>query len=143
MATKKFEEIVNDFEILDEWEDRYRYIIDLGKNIPELKKHEKTPETKVNGCASQVWLLDEIKLINNKKIFFISGDSDALIVKGLIGILIKMYNNVAVNEAIKIDAVSQFKRLGLDEHLSAQRSNGLNSMINRINNVLKNSETVL
>ena len=143
MATKKFEEIVNDFEILDEWEDRYRYIIDLGKNITELKEHEKTPETKVNGCASQVWLLDEIKLINNKKIFFISGDSDALIVKGLIGILIKMYNNVAVNEAIKIDAVSQFKRLGLDEHLSAQRSNGLNSMINRINNVLKNSETVL
>tara|TARA_Y100001968_G_C19287638_1_gene682533 strand:- start:30 stop:464 length:435 start_codon:yes stop_codon:yes gene_type:complete len=142
MSTKEFEEIVSDFEILEDWDDRYRYIIDLGKKNVGLEENKKNDTTKVNGCASQVWLFHEIKKINNKNIFYLRGDSDAMIVKGLVAVLIKLYNDIEVNKAVKIDAISQFKRLDLSEHLSSQRSNGLNSMIKLIKAILINNTNV-
>ena len=132
MTKNQFAEVVEDFSILDDWEDRYRYVIELGKQMPEMSEQEKNNNTKVNGCASQVWLLPQVEYIDEKQVFFLSGDSDALIVKGLVAILIKLYSGVELSDAEKIDALSEFKKLGLDQHLSAQRSNGLRSMVELI-----------
>lgn len=129
MATDAFEEIVEDFEFLDDWEDRYAHVIDMGKAMPPLEDALKVPATKVEGCASQVWLMPEI----DGGTFRFRGDSDALIVRGIIAVLSALYNGVAVAEVPKIDAKAELGRLSLEEHLSAQRSNGLKAMIQRIN----------
>ncbi|SFA74277.1 Cysteine desulfuration protein SufE [Poseidonocella pacifica] len=131
MATKAFEDIAQDFEFLDDWEDRYRYVIDLGKKMPPLEDALKVPATKVDGCASQVWLHPEIE----GNTFAFRGDSDAMIVRGLIAVLGALYNGLPVNEAARLDAGGQLARLGLQDHLSAQRSNGLRAMIERIRTV--------
>jgi len=119
MASPAFEEIVEDFEFLDEWEDRYRHVIDLGKAMAPLDDALRAPATKVDGCASQVWLHPEIK----DGTFRFDGASDAMIVSGLIAVLQGLYNGLTLAE------------VGLDEHLSAQRSNGLRAMIERIHQV--------
>lgn len=129
MATDAFEEIVEVFEFLDDWEDRYAHVIDMGKAMPPLEDALKVPATKVEGCASQVWLMPEI----DGGTFRFRGDSDALIVRGIIAVLSALYNGVAVAEVPKIDAKAELGRLSLEEHLSAQRSNGLKAMIQRIN----------
>lgn len=129
MATDAFEEIVEDFEFLDDWEDRYAHVIDLGKAMPPLEDALKVPATKVEGCASQVWLMPEIE----GGVFRFRGDSDALIVRGIIAVLFALYNGVPVSDVGKIDAKAELGRLSLEEHLSAQRSNGLKAMIQRIN----------
>ena len=138
MNNTAFEQIIDDFQILDDWEDRYRYIIDLGKKSAPFDENKRNDNNKVMGCASQVWLDYEFKIVENKTIFCLSGDSDALIVKGLVEILVKLYDGIELKQASNIDAASQFSRLKLTEHLSSQRSNGLNSMLKLIGQALLN-----
>lgn len=131
MASPAFEEIVEDFEFLEDWEDRYRYVIDQGKEMAPLDMALKVPATKVDGCASQVWLHPVI----TAGVFRFDGESDAMIVRGLIAVLRALYNDLSVQEVVKVDARAEFARLGLNDHLSAQRSNGLRAMIERIGQV--------
>ncbi len=132
MASEAFEEIVGDFEFLDDWEDRYRYVIERGKALPPLEEELRVPATKVEGCASQVWLMPEIEGEGPGAIFRFRGDSDAMIVRGLIAVLMALFNGLTVEEVLKVDAAGELARLGLDDHLSAQRSNGLRAMVERI-----------
>ncbi|MET4100700.1 cysteine desulfuration protein SufE [Roseovarius sp. MBR-78] len=131
MATEAFEEIVGDFDFLEDWEDRYRYVIDYGRRMDALDAALKVPATKVDGCASQVWLHPQIAGGH----FRFDGDSDAMIVRGLIAVLRALYNDLPVSEVVRVDAQAELARLGLDAHLSAQRSNGLRAMIARIRGV--------
>ncbi|MGR3400768.1 SufE family protein [Paracoccus sp. (in: a-proteobacteria)] len=128
MATAAFEEIAETFDFLDDWEDRYRHVIELGKAMPPMDPALQVPATKVEGCASQVWIMP---MIEGGRFDF-QGDSDALIVRGLIAVLHALYAGVPVNEIDTIDAQAELGRLGLDEHLSSQRSNGLRAMVARI-----------
>ncbi len=128
MATEAFEEIAETFEFLDDWEDRYRHVIDLGKAMEPLDDGLKTPTFKVEGCASQVWLVPQIE----GGVFDFKGESDAMIVRGLIAVLHALYSGVAVKDVAAIDAKAELGRLGLNDHLSAQRSNGLRAMVERI-----------
>ena len=132
MASEAFEEIVGDFEFLDDWEDRYRYVIERGKALPPLEEELRVPATKVEGCASQVWLMPEIEGEGPGAVFRFRGDSDAMIVRGLIAVLMALFNGLTVEEVLKVDAAGELARLGLDDHLSAQRSNGLRAMVERI-----------
>lgn len=131
MASAAFEELVEDFEFLDDWEDRYRHVIEQGKAMEPLDEAFKVPATKVHGCASQVWLQPTIE----NGVFHFDGDSDALIVRGLIAVLRALYNGLPVSQVGQVDARAELERLGLNEHLSAQRSNGVRSMIARIHEV--------
>lgn len=131
MATEAFEEIVEDFEFLEDWEDRYRYVIDRGKAMEPLDDALKVPATKVDGCASQVWLHPRIE----NDTFSFEGESDAMIVRGLIAVLKALYNGLPVQEVPKVDAQGELARLGLNDHLSSQRSNGLRAMVERIRSV--------
>lgn len=128
MATEAFEDIVEDFEFIEDWEDRYRYVIEQGKDMPVLDEALRVPATKVDGCASQVWLHPTIE----NGVFHFEGASDAMIVSGLIAVLRKLYNGLSLAEVIAVDARAELERLGLNEHLSSQRSNGLRAMIERI-----------
>lgn len=128
MAQADFEDLVETFEFLDDWEDRYRHVIELGKALPGMPEALKVPATKVDGCASQVWLHITTK---DGRLTFI-GESDALIVNGLIAVLITLYSSLQVAEIGKVDVVSELGRLGLNEHLSSQRSNGLRAMVARV-----------
>jgi cysteine desulfuration protein SufE len=131
MASAAFEEIVEDFEFLDDWEDRYRHVIDQGKAMEPLDDAFKVPATKVEGCASQVWLHPSLE--NGS--FRFNGDSDAMIVRGLIAVLRALYNGLSPAEVLAVDAKAELGRLGLNDHLSAQRSNGLRAMIERIREI--------
>ncbi|HQU69940.1 MAG TPA: SufE family protein [Albidovulum sp.] len=132
MATAAFEDIADTFEFLDDWEDRYRHVIELGKAMPPLDDAVKVPATKVDGCASQVWFLPRIDGQGVAARFDFDGDSDAMIVRGLIAILKALYSGLPVSEVLRVDAAGELARLGLDKHLSSQRSNGLRAMIGRI-----------
>jgi cysteine desulfuration protein SufE len=132
MATEAFEEIAETFGFLEDWEDRYRYVIDLGRAMAPLEEAFRVPATKVEGCASQVWILPEIAGSGPGAHFRFRGDSDAMIVRGLIAVLGALYNGLTVEEVLRVDAAAELARLGLDEHLSSQRSNGLRAMIVRI-----------
>ncbi len=131
MATEAFEDIAETFDFLDDWEDRYRHVIELGRAMPPLEDSFKVPALKVDGCASQVWL----RPVVDAGRFDFQGDSDALIVRGLIAILHALYAGLPVAEVAKVDAVAELGRLGLHEHLSAQRSNGVRAMVDRIRSV--------
>ena len=128
MAQGGFEDLVDTFEFLDDWEDRYRHVIDLGKALPDMPKALKVSATKVDGCASQVWLHITVE---DGLLTFV-GESDAIIVRGLIAVLITLYSGLQISEIGKVDVVSELGRLGLHEHLSSQRSNGLRAMVARI-----------
>lgn len=128
MAQPAFEDIVADFAFLDDWEDRYRHLIDLGRALPVLEDAVKVPATKVEGCASQVWLLPRVA---EGRMGF-DGDSDAMIVRGLIAVLHALYDGVPLDQVAAVDAGAELARLGLDQHLSAQRSNGVRAMVERI-----------
>jgi cysteine desulfuration protein SufE len=128
MATQAFEDIAETFEFLDDWEDRYRHVIDLGRAMPPLDDSFKVPALKVQGCASQVWLRPMI----DRDRFDFQGDSDAMIVRGLIAVLHALYSGLPVADVAKVDAQAELARLGLNEHLSSQRSNGLRAMVARI-----------
>ena len=133
MASAAFEEIADTFDFLDDWEERYRHVIELGKAMPGLDDAVKVPATRVDGCASQVWFLPRIEGQGPGARFDFDGDSDAMIVRGLIAILKALYSGLSVEEVLRVDAAAEMGRLGLDKHLSSQRSNGLTSMIGRIN----------
>ena len=130
--TITFEEISETFELLDDWEEKYRYIIELGRNYDALDETLRTDTLKIDGCASQVWLLP--KMIDGK--FYFEGASDAIIVSGLVSILSALYNGEEINKAKKINAMDEFDNLGLGANLSTQRSNGLSSMIKNIQTYL-------
>jgi cysteine desulfuration protein SufE len=131
MATPAFNDIAETFEFLDDWEDRYRHVIELGRAMPELPDEFKVPALKVDGCASQVWLRPVVA----QGTFDFQGSSDAMIVRGLIAILHALYSGVPVNQIAAIDAPAELGRLGLNDHLSSQRSNGLRAMVDRIRSV--------
>lgn len=132
MSTEAFEEIADTFEFLEDWEERYRYVIELGKAMPPLEDALRVPATKVEGCASQVWLVPEIAGDGSGAVFRFRGDSDAMIVRGLIAVLTALYNGLTVDAVRQVDAQAELGRLGLNDHLSSQRSNGLRAMVQRI-----------
>lgn len=135
MATEAFEDIAETFDFLDDWEDRYRHVIELGRAMAPLDDSFKVPAYKVDGCASQVWLRPMIEGGN----FDFQGDSDAMIVRGLIAVLHALYAGLPVDRVAAVDAPAELARLGLNEHLSSQRSNGLRAMVERIRKVAAES----
>lgn len=127
------QDLIDDFAFLEEWEERYRYVIELGKGLEPLSDEEHSPANKVEGCVSQVWLVNETRKDEaGKTVLHFRGDSDAHIVRGLIAILMRLYSDKAPAEIIETDARDVFAKLGLNEHLTPQRSNGLYSMVARI-----------
>lgn len=131
MATEAFEDIAETFAFLDDWEDRYRHVIELGRAMAPLDGAFRVPATKVNGCASQVWLVPH----TDGGVFRFDGDSDAMIVRGLIAVLAALYNGLPLADVNRVDANAELGRLGLNDHLSAQRSNGVRAMVERIRTV--------
>lgn len=132
MATQAFEDIAETFEFLDDWEDRYRHVIELGRAMPPLDAAFRVPAFKVDGCASQVWIRPTIAGQGAAASFDFEGESDAMIVRGLIAILHALYVGVAAADVANVDAAAELGRLGLNDHLSAQRSNGVRAMVERI-----------
>jgi cysteine desulfuration protein SufE len=128
------DEIVENFTLLDEWDDRYRYVIELGRTLPPLPENAHTEANKVRGCASQVWLLTYVKPDGGAAgpILSFDGDSDAHIVRGLIAILLALYSGKRAKEILDTDALELFERIRLRDGLTPQRSNGLRSMVERI-----------
>ena len=127
-------EIRADFALLDDWEDRYRYVIELGRQLPEMPAGLKTDANKVRGCASQVWLATSVapSIPGGAAVLTFQGDSDAHIVRGLVAILFAILNGKTAEDIVATDAASAFASLGLKEHLTPQRSNGFASMVERI-----------
>lgn len=132
-AAPSFEQIKSDFEVLDDWEDRYRYIIDLGRSLKPLAPELHCETTRVRGCASQVWLHTTIETgADGRRVMRFTGDSDALIVKGLVALVLSIVDGHTPSDVLAQDARAALARLGLQANLSQQRSNGLNAMIDRI-----------
>lgn len=125
------QQIIDDFAFLDDWEDRMRFVIELGKALPDLPDADKTADNKVQGCASQVWLATTAGDGADPEMTY-HGDSDAFIVRGLVAIVLSAYSGKKASDVVTFDALDLFKQLRLLEHLSAQRANGLRSMIQRI-----------
>lgn len=126
------DEIVSNFELLDDWEERYRYVIELGRMMEPLPDEAHTDANKVQGCASQVWLQTDVDTSQGKPVLHLLGDSDAHIVRGLVALMISLYSGKTASEVLSTDALALFKDLGLSEHLTPQRSNGVRSMVERI-----------
>jgi len=127
------DEIIENFSLLDEWDDRYRYVIELGRTLPPLPETQRNDVNKVQGCASQVWLATTVKPNGaGGPILTFVGDSDAHIVRGLIAILFALYSGKAAREILSTDALELFDSIGLREHLTPQRSNGFRAMVERI-----------
>ena len=126
------DEIVENFAILDDWDDRYRYVIELGRELAPLSEAQRSQANKVQGCASQVWLATRRRDGEQGPVLTFAGDSDAHIVRGLIAILFALYSGKSAREILATDAIALFDRLSLREHLTPQRSNGFRSMVERI-----------
>ena len=127
------DEIIDNFSLLDEWDDRYRYLIELGRELPPLAAEAHNEANKVRGCASQVWLDTRVRPNGaGGPVLTFVGDSDAHIVRGLIAILFAMYSGRNAKDILATDAVALFEKMGLREHLTPQRSNGFRSMVDRI-----------
>ena len=127
------DEIIDNFALLDEWDDRYRYVIELGRALAPLDEHDRKEANKVQGCASQVWLATTMRTDGaDGPVLSFAGDSDAHIVRGLIAILFAIYSGKPAREILASDAIDVFNRIGLREHLTPQRSNGFRSMVERI-----------
>jgi cysteine desulfuration protein SufE len=127
------DEIVDNFSLLEDWDDRYRYVIELGRALSPLAERDRTEANKVQGCASQVWLATTVHPNGQGgPVLTFSGDSDAHIVRGLIAILFAMFSGQQARAILSTDAIAVFERLGLREHLTPQRSNGFRSMVERI-----------
>ena len=131
--TMTLDEIVENFSLLEEWDDRYRYVIELGRGLSPLSERDRTEVNKVQGCASQVWLATRVHPDGaGGPVLTFAGDSDAHIVRGLIAILFAMFSGKHAREILSTDAIAAFEHLGLREHLTPQRSNGFRSMVDRI-----------
>lgn len=126
------DEIVANFELLEEWDERYRYVIELGRLMEPLPETAQTEANKVRGCASQVWLETRIDPAEGRPVFRMRGESDAHIVRGLIALLVALYSGRSPPEVLSTDATELFRELGLSEHLTPQRSNGVRAMVDRI-----------
>lgn len=126
------ETIIEDFTFLDDWEDRYRYVMELGKALPEMPEAQRTSANKVQGCASQVWLVSHSEGDGEDPVMTFEGESDAHIVRGLVAIVLATYSGKHASEIAELDAIEVFGKIGLVEHLSSQRANGLRSMVKRI-----------
>ena len=127
------DEIIENFALLDQWDDRYRYVIELGRTLAPLPDSAHNEANKVQGCASQVWLQSHVKPNGSQSpMLTFEGDSDAHIVRGLIAILFALYAGKSASDILAIDAIALFDRIGLRENLTPQRSNGLRSMVERI-----------
>ncbi len=127
------EEIVANFELLDDWEDRYRYLIELGRTLEPLCKDAYCDANKVRGCASQVWLVTEVaRADSGQPLLVFHGDSDAHIVKGLVALVLALYSRKSAEKILSTDAMPLFTDLGLAQHLTPQRANGLRAMVERI-----------
>lgn len=127
-----FQDIADNLSFLDDWEDRYRYIIELGQGLKRLDETERTDANKINGCVSQVWLVAEPREASGAPGLHLRGESDAMIVQGLVAVLLALYSDRPASEIAETDAIALFDELGLREHLTAQRANGLVAMVNRI-----------
>ena len=129
----KIDDIVENFTLLDEWDDRYRYVIELGRALPPMADADRIEANKVQGCASQVWLTTKVAPNGTGgPILTFEGDSDAHIVRGLVAILIALYSGKTARDILATDALALFDRIGLRENLTPQRSNGLRSMVERV-----------
>jgi cysteine desulfuration protein SufE len=127
------DDIIDDFALIDDWEERYRYVIELGRSLPELPDSARTEENRVRGCASQVWLETLVtKNDSGEPVLDFHADSDAHIVRGLVAIILTLYSGRTARDILNIDALATFGKLGLIEHLTPQRSNGVRSMVERI-----------
>jgi cysteine desulfuration protein SufE len=127
------DEIIDNFSLLEEWDDRYRYVIELGRSLTSLEESDRSQTNKVQGCASQVWLATTVRPNGaDGPVLSFVGDSDAHIVRGLIAILLAVYSGKHAREILATDAIALFERIGLREHLTPQRSNGFRSMVDRI-----------
>jgi cysteine desulfuration protein SufE len=127
------EEIIENFAVLDDWDDRYRYLIELGRELPPLAEAAHSDANKVQGCASQVWLDTHVRRDGGgEPVLMFDGDSDAHIVRGLIAVLFAIFSGKAARDILETDALALFARMGLREHLTPQRSNGFRSMVERI-----------
>jgi len=125
------QDMIDDFAFLSDWEERYMHVIDLGKSLPPLDEAEKNEATKVKGCVSQVWLVSD-RTDDDDPVLTFRGDSDAHIVKGLVAVALQIFSNRKASNIQELDANAILEELDLQEHLSPQRSNGLNAMIGRI-----------
>ncbi|WKA28589.1 SufE family protein [Bradyrhizobium roseum] len=126
------DDIIDNFALLDEWDDRYRYVIELGRGMSPLPELDRTEANKVQGCASQVWLATAMGFDDDRPVLTFRGDSDAHIVRGLVAILLATVSGRQATEILATDPIALFDRLGLREHLTPQRSNGFRSMVERI-----------
>ena len=127
------DEIIDNFEFLDDWDDRYRYLIDLGRTLEPLPEAAHNDANKVRGCMSQVWLETKVEPgPAGEPVLHFLGDSDALIVRGLVALMLTLFSGRTAKEILAADAMALFKRLGFEQHLTPQRSNGLRSMVERI-----------
>lgn len=126
------DDIVADFAFLDDWEDRYRYVIELGRTLEPLPDAARNDQNKVRGCASQVWLDTSVNSEDGHTTLHFTGDSDAMIVRGLVAVALAIFNDKTPNQIREIDPEAIFARLQLREHLTAQRSNGLRALVDRI-----------
>lgn len=137
---RSLDDLVDDFDLFEDWEERYRYIVDLGKKLPEMPEETKTDENKVRGCMSQVWMTCQADTAQSPPTLTFLADSDAFIVKGLIAVLLELYSGRTPPEILALDATEALTRLGLENHLSPNRRNGFVSMVERIRS---NAETYL
>jgi cysteine desulfuration protein SufE len=129
---QSLDSIVDDFSFLDDWEDKYRYLIELGRTLEPLPDEARTDANKVRGCASQVWLQTKVADRDGEPVIHFRGDSDAHIVRGLIALTLAFFSGHTARDIAAGDALELFRKLGLSEHLTPQRSNGLRSMVERI-----------
>ena len=138
MTAETFDDLVENFELFDDWEERYRYVIDLGKQMPDFPDALKSDATLVEGCVSRVWLDEKITGEGPDAVIEFSGDSDAFIVKGLIAVLQTLFSGQTAKAILETDVSQQLSRIDLSAHLSPQRSNGLNAMVGRIKGFAEN-----
>jgi cysteine desulfuration protein SufE len=137
MSDPRLEELIEEFSFLDDWEERYRYVIDLGRALPPLAEAERVEIAKVRGCASQVWLVSATA--SETGVVEFRGQSDAAIVQGLLAILVRMYSGRPPAEILALDAQAAFQALGLGDALTPQRSNGLKAMAQRMHDVARDA----
>ena len=131
--TTSLADILDGFEFLDDWDDRYKYVIDLGRALPPFPAECRTDAYKVRGCVSQVWLVTDVtRDASGEPVLTYRGDSDALIVQGLVAIVLAVFSGKTAREILTTDVDALFARIGLQDHLTPQRSNGLKSMVERI-----------
>ena len=135
MSNPAVDELLSTFDLFDDWEDRYRYIIELGDEVEHLPAEHKIEANRVQGCQSNVWLIAEVEPTTPAPMIDIAADSDSQIVRGLIGILLKVYSHRTPDEILNFDIEGLFQKIGLSQHLSRSRSNGFFSMVNRIRSI--------